>query len=63
MEVTLTIRMTPQGVRVEGPLEQRVMLYGMLEAARDVIRDYTPQPIEIAGPGLTRQLVPQRNGV
>ena len=49
--VTLTISYNPQTgqIAVNGPLDQKVLCYGLLEAARDTIKDLKPQP----GNGLT----------
>ena len=40
-ELTLTIKFTPASdeFRVNGPIENMVLCYGMLERARDVIKD------------------------
>lgn len=51
----LLIRINPNGtVTVHGPLGNRVLCYGMLEAARDAVRDYvTPTqatPRDLLGP-------------
>lgn len=44
-EVTLTITLNLQNgqVGVSGPIDNRTMAYGMLEAARDAIYDYGKQ--------------------
>lgn len=39
--VTLTISITQDGkINVIGPLHDKVLCYGLLEAARDVVRDF-----------------------
>ena len=50
MKVTLTISFEPGGpVRVDGPIADKMLSYGMLEVARDAIKDYDPAK---AGPSL-----------
>lgn len=42
----LIIRARPDGsVSVEGPITNRFLCYGLLESARDAIKDYKPSPI------------------
>jgi hypothetical protein len=39
--MTLTIEFTPgQPLRVVGPLADKVLCYGMIEAAKDIIREF-----------------------
>ena len=42
--VTLAIHLDlgTGGVRVEGPINDRILCYGMLEVARDQIKDFDP---------------------
>ena len=41
ISVTLTIELQPDGkVGVTGPIDNKVLCYGMLEAARDAIKDF-----------------------
>ncbi len=50
MEFELTIRFAPgKPPTVSGPIENKMLCYGMLEVARDIIRDYKPGQIEVAG--------------
>lgn len=40
-EATITITMTPEGqINVSGAITNKVMAYGLLEAAKDAIRDF-----------------------
>jgi len=50
-EVTLTIRMIPgQQPQVTGPLANKILCYGMLEIARDAIKDFkAPEVIPVSG--------------
>lgn len=42
-ELTFTITMTTAGgVNVRGPLQNKMLCYGMLELARDVVTNYKP---------------------
>lgn len=47
-EVTLTITLSiPDGVvKVTGPIHNKVLTYGMMERARDIIKDFSPKPKE-----------------
>ena len=36
------------GMKVEGPLENKVVCYGLLEAAKDVVREYKPRMVQPA---------------
>jgi hypothetical protein len=45
-EATLIITYQAGGpVQVTGPIENKVLCYGMLEAARDLIKDFKPSQI------------------
>jgi hypothetical protein len=49
---TLTISFSPgQPPQISGPLADKMLCYGMLEVARDVIKDYKPDAIPIIGAG------------
>ena len=49
----LIIEFSPgQPVKVSGPINEKMMCYGMLEMARDAIKDYVPPQIQIAPPDL-----------
>lgn len=51
MQPELTITFNPDGtVQVRGPLNNKVLCYGMLEAARDAVRDFEPQNHLVAAP-------------
>lgn len=45
--VQIIITLNPDGVNINvtGPLDQKVLCYGLLERAKDVVRDYKPSPI------------------
>ena len=55
----LTITMSPNGeVRVHGPIDNALLCYGLLEVAKDVIRDHIKKkaesgivPVQILLPG------------
>jgi len=36
-------------VSVEGPIADRMLCYGMLEMARDAVREYNPKSVESPG--------------
>ena len=42
--LTLTIRldMSTGNVQLEGPITDKILCYGMLERARDVVKDFDP---------------------
>jgi hypothetical protein len=45
-EFILTIKMAHgKGVEVSGPINDKGLCYGMLELARDAIKDHVPQQI------------------
>ena len=49
--VTLTDDGESKNVQVQGPIKDKVLCYGMLEMAKDAIRDYRPPPsLRVAGP-------------
>jgi hypothetical protein len=49
--VELVIKLTPTGqVTVTGPIEQRLLCYGLLEVARDVIGAHNPTEQRIVPP-------------
>lgn len=59
----LTITLTSDGrLQVTGPIEQPVLAYGMLEAAKDAVRTYKEQqqrlvqPVSLETPGALRNL-------
>ncbi len=55
----LTITMSPNGeVRVHGPIDNGLLCYGLLEVAKDVVRDHIKKkaesgivPVQILLPG------------
>jgi hypothetical protein len=58
MRFQLTITMDDAGnIGIEGPVDQKMVCYGLLECARDAIKDHCDRafanrsPIAIAGPG------------
>ena len=38
MNIEVVITLTDAGIQVRGPLDQPVLCYGLLEAAKDVVR-------------------------
>ena len=44
--ITLTIMLDPENgqVKVQGPLQDRILCYGMLEMARETIMRQAPKP-------------------
>lgn len=56
----LVIEVGPNGLTVNGPINQPILAYGMLEAAKDVIRQQiAEQETRIVKPDM---LIMQRNG-
>lgn len=52
MKPIMTISVDHAGnIRVNGPVHNKMMCYGLLEAAKDAVRDYKPNEpkIEVAG--------------
>ena len=49
-DVILTITMTPQGLQVGGPIEDKILCLGMMELAKKSIIDYQPKAIQVATP-------------
>ena len=44
--IKLTIMLTQDGnVSVEGPLQDKILCYGLLEMAKDTIKNFVPSPI------------------
>lgn len=51
MPQRIVIEMTDDGqFNVHAPLQDKILCYGLLEAARDVIKDYEPPETRIAVP-------------
>ena len=48
MDVILTIALTPQGVQVGGPINDKILCLGLLELAKKSVIDYVPSPIQVA---------------
>jgi len=46
-EIQLIIKMSPSGIQVAGPIHDKILCYGLLEAARDAIREYKVDPKRI----------------
>jgi hypothetical protein len=75
MKVQLLIEMNEQGqVNVSGPINQKMLCYGLLECARDAIKDFTDkaaqgpqialaQPEDIPDASRDRRLAFDANGV
>lgn len=58
--INLLIVLMPDGtIGVNGPLENKVLCYGLLESARDAIKDYKPK-IQIPG-DYTNDLLRRKN--
>jgi hypothetical protein len=38
----------PKGVQVNGPLQDKMICYALLEMARDAIKDYVPPMVQVA---------------
>jgi hypothetical protein len=59
--IVLQIQMSPQGqIHVSGPLADKVLCFGLLEAAKDAVRAYEqkPQPgVAIPAPELVPGLL------
>mgnify|MGYP001616821637 CR=1 FL=1 len=57
--IVLTITFSGSGnVNVTGPLQDKILCYGMLERAKDAIRDYKPESQQLVIP----QMIPPKNG-
>ena len=51
MELVLKITVTRNGeISVEGPLENKLLCMGILEMAKDAVKNYDPGKIQIARP-------------
>ena len=48
MDIILTISLTPQGVQVGGPINDKVLCLGLLELAKPAILNYNPTAIQVA---------------
>lgn len=49
MDIVITITRKPNGqILVNGPLPDKLLCYGMLEQARDVVKDFKVEPGIIA---------------
>ena len=62
----LIITLSPDGqIQVNGPIDNKLLCYGMLDSAKDAIRDRLAQQtseIEIADSGLINRLDGAHNG-
>lgn len=55
--IGILITMQPNGsINVQGPIPNKVLCYGLLEAARDIIQTYKPSDIITPDPGLRKNL-------
>ncbi len=49
---TIVIRLTKNGIQVEGPIENKILCFGMLEMARQAVTNWRPDngviPVPIA---------------
>jgi hypothetical protein len=60
--VRLTIECGPEGnVSVFGPIQDKLFCYGLLEIAKDVIRDYGAKKSPIIIPTPTIKFSPERS--
>jgi hypothetical protein len=51
MEMVLTITMAPDGtVSVNGPIQNRVLCYGMLEAAKEAVHQFGEKQQQLVQP-------------
>ena len=48
--VTLVEENGQKTVNVQGPIRDKILCYGMLEGAKDAVRDYRPPLVQPAGP-------------
>lgn len=62
MDATITITMTADGrINVTGAITNKVMAYGLLEAAKDAIRDFHAKQAEAGGLQLVHGTLPGVN--
>ena len=54
--ITITFDMETGALNVNGPMQDKVLCYGMLELAKDVIRATTTSPIEVPKIPMSRLL-------
>jgi hypothetical protein len=55
--IGLLITMQPNGsINVQGPIPNKVLCYGLLEAARDIIQSYKSSDIITPDPGIRKDL-------
>jgi len=46
--LTFTIIVAPNGeINIHGPLHDKVLCYGLLEIARDLVKDFKPQQVVV----------------
>lgn len=62
MEIKLIITATVEnnavaGVRVAGPVQDKMLCYGMLEMAKDAVREFKPSPVEVPDADTQRKLL------
>ena len=50
MDIILTITLTPEGIQVGGPINDKVLCLGMMELAKKSIIDYQPPLVQVASP-------------
>ncbi len=44
--IQIIISMFPNGqINVNGPIHDKILCYGLLEIARDIVKDYKPQQV------------------
>jgi hypothetical protein len=50
MDIILTITMTPNGIQVGGPINDKILCLGLLALATQSVLNYDPTAIQIASP-------------
>jgi hypothetical protein len=62
IQVIITMDETTGQVNVNGPLANKFLIYGMLEMARDAIRDWNKSQESRIVPATTVPMVPRNGG-
>jgi hypothetical protein len=60
--IQILITLNGNQVQVQGPIDNKVLCYGMLEMARDAIKDYKPPSIQVAPANLIDQIKRSNGG-
>jgi hypothetical protein len=49
MKIIITV--SPEGnISVEGPLQNKIVMFGILEAAKDAVKNYDPTKVQLIQP-------------